>query len=309
MFGMKRRAAERAAKKAAEAAEWEAVTQTAHTYLVAELRDTVEWLIASHNLAGRANTLLTKAEAIRGGIDAVLVNGLEAFGPELKDEDQPVRGGAMVANGKRNMLLLTGAFDRAETRGDFCSMLGFSRDGSAMREPLARQEFDDAEYERGCEAGQEAGRTIATAVDEMMKLLVTPWADDIIDIFTKRVTMKVIFCDEDPEREARFSLSEFAQEVDEQLRQIRPDVRAKLSAYEKLSHELDCLDEFETLLRSRFDIVRHDVTMKAVDVAQSVVMARNEELGLGIEDGECVTNGRKILKDVREMPVSLQQGE
>jgi len=130
MFGMKRRAAERAAK---QATELEAARQAAHTYLVAELRDTVEWLIASHNLAGRANTLLTRAEAIRRGIDAVLVNGLEAFGPELKDEDQPIRGGAMVANAKRNMFLLTGTFDQTETRGDFCYILGFSRDGSQFR--------------------------------------------------------------------------------------------------------------------------------------------------------------------------------
>jgi hypothetical protein len=131
MFGMKRRATEQAAK---QAAELKAARQAAHKYLVAELRDTVEWLIASHDLAGRTTMLLTKAEAIRRGIDAVLVNGLEAFGPELKDEDQPVRGGAMVANAKRNMLLLTGAFDRAEARGDFCHILGFSRDGSQVRE-------------------------------------------------------------------------------------------------------------------------------------------------------------------------------
>ena len=107
--------------------------QAAHTYLVAELRDTVERLVARHDLAGRANMLLANAEAIRRGIDAVLVNGLEAFGPELKDEDQPVRGGAMVANAKRK-LFLTGTFDQAEARGDFCHILGFSRDGSQFRE-------------------------------------------------------------------------------------------------------------------------------------------------------------------------------
>lgn len=40
----------------------------------------------------------------------------------------------MVANAKRNMLLLTGTFDRAEARGDFCHILGFSRDDSQFRE-------------------------------------------------------------------------------------------------------------------------------------------------------------------------------
>ena len=216
-----------------------------YIYLVAELRGTVEQLIATHDLGGRAAALLTKAEGICKGINAVLVDGLEASGPELQGQDQLVRAGAMVANDKRNVLLLAGTFDRAEARGDFCCILGYTREGAKRDQP--------SEYYQGFQRGQETGEKIANAVDEMMEQLVRPWAADIIDIFTKRVAMKVIFCDEDPEREARLSLAEFNRAADDDLEKIRPHVRAKLSAYEQLSREAGALDAFEFLLKRRFD--------------------------------------------------------
>jgi hypothetical protein len=303
MFGLKRRAREREARIAT-------ANEVSHRELVAELVATIEWLILRHNLGGRANALLTKAEAVRRGIDSVLIDGLEAFGPELANEDEPVRAGGMVANGKRGLLLITGAFDRSEARGDFCYILGFTRDGTAMREQPSQKDLDAAAaYERGYQWGRESAHKIATAVDEMMERLVKPWADGVIDIFTKRVAVKVIFCDEDPAREARSSLAEFNQAVDDHLEQIRPDVRAKLSAYEQQSREVDALDEFEFLLKSRFDSLRHNLTVKAIEIARCVVSAREKEMGLDVEQGEHLTNGQRILEEARAMPVSLTEDQ
>ena len=306
MFGFKRRAQERAAKK--EAA-FVAVCQVAHAYLVEELHDTVAWLILNHDLADQSDTLLTKVESVREGIDAVLIDRIEAFGSELEDAGQLVGSGAVVANAVRNMLLVTGTFDRGETQGDFCYILGFTRDGSVMREPPTPQEFDGAEYERGYQLGQEAGQKIVDAIDEMMERLVKPWADDMIDVFTKRVAMKVIFCDEKPEREVRFSLAEFNRAVNDHLGQIEPDLRAKLSAHEQLSRDLDTLEAFEFLLKTRLDSLRHNLTVAAIETAECIVSARREEMGLNVEQGELLTNGRKILKEARAMPVSLSEDE
>lgn len=126
MFGFKRKARTRAAEEAAELA---AVRKAAHSCLITELRDTVDWLIAFHNLGGCADQILYKAEGIRKGIDAVLIDELDAFGPEMESQDNLVRGGAMTANAVRNRLFLFDTFDKARTRGDFCHFLGFTRDG------------------------------------------------------------------------------------------------------------------------------------------------------------------------------------
>ena len=59
------------------------------------------------------------------------------------------------------------------------------------------------------------------------------------------------------------------------------------------------------MLKNRFDTIRHDVTMQAIEIAQCVVLARKEEMGLRVEDGPHLTNGLRILGQVRAMPVSL----
>ena len=155
------------------------------------------------------------------------------------------------------------------------------------------------------EWGQETSQRITNAVDEIMGQLVKPWADNMVDIFTKKVAVKVIFCDDGPEQEARFSLAEFNQAVDDHLEEIRPDVRAHLSSYEQLSRKSNALDEYKMLLVNRFDTLRQNLTMSATEIARCVVTARKEEMGLDAEEGEHLTNGRRILKEVRAMPVSL----
>lgn len=130
MFGFERRAKERAARDEAALA---AVRQHALETLAVELRDTALFLIEKHDLVGRADPLLTKVESVRAGIDSVLIERLDPFGSALAKADDCTRGGGMVANAVRNMLLLTGAFDRRQTRGDLCHILGFSRDGLSER--------------------------------------------------------------------------------------------------------------------------------------------------------------------------------
>lgn len=143
----------------------------------------------------------------------------------------------------------------------------------------------------------------------MIERLVKPWAENMIDIFTKKVAVNLIFGDDAPALEAQSSLAEFNQAVDDHLETIRPDVRAELSAYEQLSGEWGALDEYKILWMNRFDTLRKNLTTSAIEIAQCVVMARNEEMGLDVEEGEHLTNGRRILKEARAMPVSLTEDD
>jgi hypothetical protein len=194
------------------------------------------------------------------------------------------------------------------------SMFGFKRrakerEMQATKELATKQEFDGVEYERGYQQGKEDSQKIADAVDETIARLVKPWADHMLDIFTQKISVKVIFCDENPERESRFGLAEFNQAVDVQLGQIIPDVRAKLSAYEQLCRESNALDGFEFLLKSRFDSLRHNMMVKAIEITGCVVGARKYEMGLDVEQGAALANGRRILKGARAMPVSLTEDD
>ena len=164
--------------------------------------------------------------------------------------------------------------------------------GCALRN--AKQIAEQIGHRRGLEEGQ----TAADVTNKLTERSVKDWADSMIAEFTKGAAVKAIFCDEDPEREVQFSLAEFNQAVDDHLGQIKPDVRAKLSAYEQLSRESDALDE-------RFDSLQHNLTTSAIEIAQCVVLARKEEMGLRVEEGPHLTNGRRILEEVRAMPVSL----
>jgi len=298
MFGFKRRAREQAAR---DEAELKSVRQTTLAQLIAELRDTVQWLAVSHNLGERKNLLLSKAERIREGIDAVLVTGVEAFGPALRDQDNLVRGGAMLANGIRNLLLLTGKFDRAQARGDICYLLGFARDGAERDKPT--------EYYEGFKQGQEIAQAITDAVDNTMRQNVTPWSGCMIEMFKKKVTVKVLFSDNNLGLEAQSVLAEFAQAIDDHLEAIKPDTRANLSYWEQLSREMGALDMYDILFSSRFDVLRQNMIASATEIANCVVVARNAELGRPVENSDSLAHGRQILEDVRSMPVSLTEDQ
>jgi hypothetical protein len=184
-------------------------------------------------------------------------------------------------------------------------MFGFNR--KSKERELKRNAA--AEFEWGHLGEQGTGQKIADAVDEMMERLVMPWGNNMVDLFTKKVAVKLIFSDDDPAVEAQSNIAEFKRAVDDHLETIRPDVRAKLLAYEQLSGELGALDKYKMLLISRFDSIRQNLTMKAVEVAGCVVDARKEEMGFDVDEGENLANGRRILKETRAMRVSLTEDE
>lgn len=128
MFGMKRRAKERAA------AELDGIKKKVRTYMVDELLQTVAWLKRIHNLDGKLENLSTKIENIQKGIDAVFVDDLNPYGPDLEGMNVVTAASAMIANGKLSVFILSDTFDRAEVRGDFCHLIGLTRDGLVVRE-------------------------------------------------------------------------------------------------------------------------------------------------------------------------------
>jgi hypothetical protein len=290
MLGFNRKAKEREAKRAGEQA---AIYRAIRTAISDQLHESITWLVASHALAkSNADALIVSASKIQKGFDAVLVHGVDAHGPELFDTDPLVKGGAMVAQAAGNLAVISGRVGNPNIRGDVFYMLGFSRDGSARRDNPASET-----------SAQGAHQKIANAVDKIMERLVTPWADNMIDTFTKKVAAKLIFCD-DLGLEAQSSLVEFNQVVNDHLEAtIIPDVKVKLSAYERPS------DELSTLLINRFDTLRQKLAASTMEIAQCVIIARNEELGFDVEKGPHLINGRRILKEARAMPVSLTEDE
>ncbi len=126
MFGMKRRAQEEAA---ATEAKWAAAGRVVHDRLVAELTDV---LTAAQQLPGTSEAdcgaLAEKAKGVMAGLNAVLLDNVDAYGPHMKPMPQPVRCGATTAHAARNHVFVTGSFDWAHARGNFAFGLGLARD-------------------------------------------------------------------------------------------------------------------------------------------------------------------------------------
>ena len=125
MFGLKRRAEAREAEKAAARA---ALHDAVLRHIVEELVDVANAALGVTPEPEKREHILATAEAIRRGIDAVLIHDLNAFGEEMLARDNPEKAGAMIAHASRNMALLTATLDNRNTRGDFCYALGFERE-------------------------------------------------------------------------------------------------------------------------------------------------------------------------------------
>ncbi len=121
MFGFKRRARER------ELAQ-QSVVEALHAQLCHELQDVATSALSETPKPSDRESILDSAEAIRRGIDAVLVDGADAFGPEMAEQDQPTRCGALIAHSARNLSILSGPLSNSNTRGDIAHGLGLSRD-------------------------------------------------------------------------------------------------------------------------------------------------------------------------------------
>ena len=131
MFEFKRRASERVAR---EAAASRALDRTLHADVSAELKESFVQYSAALDAADFARKTLqavTRIGPLQEGIDAVLLNGADAYGPELATAERHKRAGAMLAHSARNYACLSGSFDRAELRNDFCRLLDLPREQPA----------------------------------------------------------------------------------------------------------------------------------------------------------------------------------
>lgn len=130
MFGFKRRAKEK----------WDReVDAVARDYTIDHLNNLLlhvayEAAVAHGFSEGEANSkslmekqgkIVIAFEAIRGGMDA----------REYPDSDPLLKGGVMVAQAACNTYILTGMIDYKTIAGDLRYLLGFSRDGTEIREP------------------------------------------------------------------------------------------------------------------------------------------------------------------------------
>lgn len=121
MFGFKRKARERE-----EALDH--ITYAVHVQLCAELQEIATQALSETHEPTDRKYVLSNAEAIRRGIDAVLAEGVDAYGPEMKMEDRPTQCGAVLADAARNMAVISGSLNNSGTRGDISFGLGFERD-------------------------------------------------------------------------------------------------------------------------------------------------------------------------------------
>ena len=114
MFGFKRRAGERAAREAAELA---AVSASLRSKLALEIAQVVMTALPNAT-PSNIDKYRKNAAAVQRGIDAVLVEGADAFGADMSQVDQPTKCGAMLAHAARNMALLSGSLNNPNTLGD-----------------------------------------------------------------------------------------------------------------------------------------------------------------------------------------------
>lgn len=125
MFGLKRRAQEKAE---ALAAEWAAVGRVVYDQMVAELAGV---LAAAMDRPGMTDAdceaLALKAHGVVAGLKAVLLEGLHFTDPAIAQQEHPMRCGAASAYGARNLAFL-GQRHNPNVRGDMAFGLGLARD-------------------------------------------------------------------------------------------------------------------------------------------------------------------------------------
>lgn len=125
MFGLKRKARER---DEAQAADWTAVSDAVLAHIVKELVDVATQALSVTPEPAERERILSTTEAMRRGIDAVLIQGLNAFGPEMAVRDQPEKAAGMISHAARNMAYLSRSLNNPNVRGDLCFAMGFTRD-------------------------------------------------------------------------------------------------------------------------------------------------------------------------------------
>ena len=114
MFGFKR-----GAHASAEAANVAAITAALREKLQAEVVAALAFAFRDPRiLQADRDAYAVKAAAVRDGIDAVLLQGADAFGPELAKTSAAMRCGAALAHAARSLALLSGSLENANTKGD-----------------------------------------------------------------------------------------------------------------------------------------------------------------------------------------------
>jgi hypothetical protein len=126
MFGLKRKAQQEAA---ATEAKWAAAGSVVYDRLVAELKDVLAAAVQLPGMTdGDQGALTENAKGVLAGLNAVLLDNVDAYGPHMKPMPQPVRCGATTAHAARNHVFVTGTFDWSHARGNFAFGLGLARD-------------------------------------------------------------------------------------------------------------------------------------------------------------------------------------
>jgi hypothetical protein len=134
MFGFKQRAKEQENRATQEQA---IVLRGVHAKLNVQLEEVVAYLASTHGLKTEAVVALAaKASQVRSGFDAVLIDHMYAYGPELANSETLVRGGAVVAQAVGNLAVISGHLENPNAQADLCYVLGFSRDGLQVRENI-----------------------------------------------------------------------------------------------------------------------------------------------------------------------------
>lgn len=142
-----------------------------------------------------------------------------------------------------------------------------------------------AAWHRGIAAykkGEQIGEEIVAAVDDLFSRLVEPWAANMIDLFRKRVGVRIALGD-NPREDAQKELKRFHDSVDDHMIIIKSDIQNKLSDYEILSVEWQIEDTYKNLLNSKFGDVRLRLTIDELNIAADVVIARSEEMGFTVD--------------------------
>jgi len=126
MFAFFRRRRERlAAQKAARIAS---VQMAVHGKLTVEIAQISTEAIANAGAETEAaEAIAARARALQRGVDLVLLDGYDAFGPALSTTAHATRVGAMLAHSATNITLSTGSLEHPDRAGDIRHGLGLSR--------------------------------------------------------------------------------------------------------------------------------------------------------------------------------------
>ncbi len=120
MFGLKRRAQERAANDAA-------IKSAVYAKMTADLQNILRMTIGGQHGGGctqaEAERFTRNAAEMQNGIDAVFLRDVDPYGPVLASEDRHTRAGAMLARAAWNMAALSGRLDNQQSYADLYRVL------------------------------------------------------------------------------------------------------------------------------------------------------------------------------------------